>query len=106
MTTDMTDLRIRPPFEVAEIERGEPFEFSFAGQPVRAYPGETIGAALLAAGISTFRLTRQGGRPRGIFCGIGICFSCVAKVKTPDGDDYKRVCVDGPCFDAAKLVWE
>jgi dihydroorotate dehydrogenase electron transfer subunit len=39
-------------------------------------------------------------------CGVGICFSCVAKVKTDDGDDYKRVCVDGPCFDAAKLVWD
>lgn len=39
-------------------------------------------------------------------CGVGICFSCVAKVKTPEGDDYKRVCIDGPCFDAAKLVWE
>jgi len=32
--------------------------------------------------------------------------SPVTKVKTPDGDDYKRVCIDGPCFDAAKLVWE
>jgi dihydroorotate dehydrogenase electron transfer subunit len=40
-------------------------------------------------------------------CGIGACFSCVAKVKTPDGGwDYKRVCVDGPVFDAAGLVWE
>ncbi len=39
-------------------------------------------------------------------CGVGICFSCVAKVKTEEGDDYKRVCIDGPCFDAAKLVWE
>ena len=39
-------------------------------------------------------------------CGIGICFSCVTKVKTPDGGwDYKRVCVDGPVFDAASLVW-
>jgi dihydroorotate dehydrogenase electron transfer subunit len=37
-------------------------------------------------------------------CGIGICFSCVTKVKTPDGWDYKRVCVDGPVFDAADLV--
>jgi len=38
-------------------------------------------------------------------CGIGICFSCVTKVKTPDGGwDYKRVCVDGPVFDAAGLV--
>lgn len=37
-------------------------------------------------------------------CGIGICFSCVTKVKTPDGGwDYKRVCVDGPVFDAATL---
>lgn len=39
-------------------------------------------------------------------CGVGVCFSCVAKVTTADGWDYKRVCVDGPAFDAAKLVWD
>jgi dihydroorotate dehydrogenase electron transfer subunit len=39
-------------------------------------------------------------------CGLGICFSCVTKVATPDGWDYRRVCVDGPVFDAASLVWE
>lgn len=39
-------------------------------------------------------------------CGIGICFSCVAKVKQPDGEwDYKRTCVEGPIFDADKIVW-
>jgi dihydroorotate dehydrogenase electron transfer subunit len=39
-------------------------------------------------------------------CGIGICFSCVAKVRQPDGGwDYKRTCVEGPIFDAAKLEW-
>lgn len=38
-------------------------------------------------------------------CGVGICFSCVTKVKTADGWDYKRVCVDGPVFDASSLVW-
>jgi len=38
-------------------------------------------------------------------CGLGICFSCVTKVKTADGWDYRRVCVDGPIFDAAQLVW-
>jgi dihydroorotate dehydrogenase electron transfer subunit len=37
-------------------------------------------------------------------CGIGICFSCVTRVRTPDGWDYRRVCVDGPVFDAACLV--
>lgn len=39
-------------------------------------------------------------------CGIGICFSCVAKVLQPDGQwDYKRTCVEGPVFDARKIVW-
>ena len=39
-------------------------------------------------------------------CGIGICFTCVAKVKQPDGEwDYKRTCVEGPIFCAEELVW-
>ena len=39
-------------------------------------------------------------------CGIGICFSCVTKVIQPDGTwDYKRTCVEGPVFDAKKIVW-
>jgi dihydroorotate dehydrogenase electron transfer subunit len=39
-------------------------------------------------------------------CGVGICFSCVTRVRTADGWDYRRVCVDGPVFDAACLAWE
>jgi dihydroorotate dehydrogenase electron transfer subunit len=39
-------------------------------------------------------------------CGVGICFSCVAPVRTAAGWDYRRICVDGPVFDAADLVWE
>jgi dihydroorotate dehydrogenase electron transfer subunit len=38
-------------------------------------------------------------------CGFGACFSCVTKVKTPTGWDYKRVCVEGPVFDASGLEW-
>jgi dihydroorotate dehydrogenase electron transfer subunit len=38
-------------------------------------------------------------------CGIGICFSCVTMVQTPQGSDYRRVCVEGPVFDAACLQW-
>jgi dihydroorotate dehydrogenase electron transfer subunit len=39
-------------------------------------------------------------------CGIGICFTCVAKVADEDGEwDYKRTCVEGPVFDGAKIVW-
>lgn len=39
-------------------------------------------------------------------CGFGACFSCVTKVKTDDGWDYKRTCVDGPTFNANSLVWD
>ncbi|WP_428305320.1 dihydroorotate dehydrogenase electron transfer subunit [Lacipirellula sp.] len=39
-------------------------------------------------------------------CGIGICFSCVVKVRQPDGEwDYKRTCVEGPIFAAEKIEW-
>jgi dihydroorotate dehydrogenase electron transfer subunit len=38
-------------------------------------------------------------------CGVGICFSCVTRVKTDDGWDYRRVCIDGPVFDATQVVW-
>jgi dihydroorotate dehydrogenase electron transfer subunit len=37
-------------------------------------------------------------------CGVGICFSCVTKVRVAEGWDYRRVCVDGPIFDAASLA--
>lgn len=39
-------------------------------------------------------------------CGIGICFTCVAKVRDESGEwDYKRTCVDGPVFDAELIEW-
>lgn len=39
-------------------------------------------------------------------CGIGICFTCVARVRDDAGQwDYKRTCVDGPVFDARKIEW-
>jgi dihydroorotate dehydrogenase electron transfer subunit len=37
-------------------------------------------------------------------CGIGVCFSCVAKVRDESGHwDYRRTCVEGPVFDAARI---
>ncbi|MFK7735724.1 MAG: dihydroorotate dehydrogenase electron transfer subunit [Pirellulaceae bacterium] len=39
-------------------------------------------------------------------CGIGICFTCVAKIGTPDDWDYKRTCVEGPVFSAEEVLWD
>jgi len=36
-------------------------------------------------------------------CGIGGCAGCTVLLQTPDGPAMKRVCVDGPVFDAATV---
>lgn len=39
-------------------------------------------------------------------CGLGICFSCVVRVRQPDGQwDYRRSCVEGPVFNAAQILF-
>ncbi|HEX2804699.1 MAG TPA: (2Fe-2S)-binding protein [Kineosporiaceae bacterium] len=64
--------------------------FSFDGRPVRFEPGQSIGAALWAAGVRSWRTTRVEGRPRGLFCGIGVCYDCLIEV---DGRGDQRACV-------------
>jgi len=39
-------------------------------------------------------------------CGVGICFTCVARVRDEAGGwDYRRTCVEGPVFDATRIEW-
>lgn len=38
-------------------------------------------------------------------CAVGGCAGCAVKINTPDGEAMQRVCVDGPVFDAATVVW-
>ncbi|WP_370326719.1 FAD-dependent oxidoreductase [Euzebya sp.] len=45
--------------------------------------GSTVAVAALADGLPSWRVTRSGGEPRGIFCGIGHCHDCL--VLDPDG---------------------
>ncbi len=67
-----------------------PVVFQFDGEPVAAQCGQSIGAALVAIGRRSWRRTRFGDRPRGIFCGIGICFDCLITV---DGRPNRRACL-------------
>lgn len=39
-------------------------------------------------------------------CAVGGCAGCAVLIRTPDGDAMKRVCVDGPVFDAGTVVWQ
>ncbi|PZG17286.1 proline dehydrogenase [Micromonospora craterilacus] len=62
----------------------------FDGTPLPCRDGWTIGAALTAAGVRSWRTTRHGQRPRGLFCGIGICFDCLVTV---NGQPSLRACL-------------
>jgi len=70
------------------VSRGEPFAFSVDGDPIQAYPGETIATAMLAADATGFRRD-SSGRPRGLFCNMGVCSECLVHVR--DGDVSRRV---------------
>ena len=53
--------------------------------------GISIAAALIASEQKAWRLTRHHQQPRGVFCGIGVCFDCLVTVNdTPN----VRACLD------------
>lgn len=72
---------------------------TFDGQPIRAYAEDSIGAALTRAGVRSWRTTRRKGRPRGLFCGIGVCYDCLLSV---DGAANQRACLV-PAVDGMEL---
>jgi hypothetical protein len=59
-------------------------------EQIEAEQGQSVGAALIAAGHRSWRTTRHEHRPRGIFCGIGVCFDCVVTV---NGRPNQRACL-------------
>ena len=73
---------------ILDFARGAAISFTFDGVAVPAYTGETVAAALYAAGVRTLAFSPERHRPRGLFCAIGNCSSCmmvvdgVANVKT------------------------
>ncbi|WP_229783253.1 (2Fe-2S)-binding protein [Pilimelia anulata] len=68
---------------------------SIDGRGYDVEPGRTVAAVLLELGRVSWRATRRG-RPRGVFCGIGVCFDCLVDVNdTPDVRACQRVLADG-----------
>lgn len=60
------------------------------GEPVVAFEGETVAAALMAAGKRVFRHTQKKGEPRGYFCGLGRCTDCIMTI---NGVPQVRTCI-------------
>jgi D-hydroxyproline dehydrogenase subunit gamma len=68
--------------------RDRPLRITVDGEPVTGIEGQTIAGILLAAGRSSWR-SAPSGAPRGVFCGIGVCFDCLVTV---DGVRDVRAC--------------
>ncbi|WP_029002684.1 (2Fe-2S)-binding protein [Azorhizobium doebereinerae] len=60
------------------------------GNPVLARAGDTVAAALLAAGIEHCRTTPVTGAPRAPYCLMGVCFDCLVVV---DGQGNRQGCL-------------
>jgi len=58
------------------------------GRLVNVPDGVSVAAAILIAGVTTFRRSVTG-QPRGPLCGMGICFECRATI---DGVPRQRTC--------------
>jgi D-hydroxyproline dehydrogenase subunit gamma len=57
-----------------------PLTISVDGLPVTGLVGQSLAGVLLASGTVGFRRTSQEARPRGVFCGIGVCYDCLVDV--------------------------
>ena len=67
--------------------------------------GPTPMLRAVAALAEKYRLPCQVSLEEFMACAVGGCAGCAVKISTPDGDAMRRVCVDGPVFDAATVVW-
>ena len=83
-------------------QRGRRITIHVDGRPVAAYSGETVFAALLAAGVTALRhpLKGQTETARGGFCGMGVCQECRVTV---DGMPDRRACMT-PVRDGMEVV--
>lgn len=50
------------------------------GEPVDGLVGQSLAGVVLASGTLTLRRTSGADKPRGVFCGIGVCFDCLVEV--------------------------
>lgn len=65
-------------------------QFSFEGMTVQAREGDSVAAALLAAGVDRFRTTPKQGKPRLPYCMMGVCFDCLLEI---DGEANRQGCM-------------
>ena len=72
------------------IDRRAMINISVNGRNIAAAPGETVMAALTAAGFKVLKKSNGRGEPRGPFCGMGVCYECLVTI---NGVPKQRSCM-------------
>ncbi len=72
------------------FNKGKKIKFVFDGKELEGFEGDTIAAALHAAGVKVLGESLFKHRPRGFYCAIGSCSSCNMVV---DGEPNVRTCI-------------
>ena len=75
---------------ILSFKKGKKVSFTFEGKKMEGFEGEPIAAALHAAGVRLLRHSPHKHRPRGFFCAIGRCSSCMMEV---DGEVNVMTCI-------------
>jgi predicted molibdopterin-dependent oxidoreductase YjgC len=88
-----------------EITRGRKISLRVDDHDIKAFEGESVASALLAAGITTLRRSKERELPRGLYCGMGVCYECLVTI---DGLHAQRACItpaeDGMVIETCKEV--
>lgn len=79
-----------PPFKRLPDTSSETVRLVFEGETITARRGDSVAAAILAAGHLTTRTTPVSGAPRGPFCMMGMCFECLLEI---DGQANRQSCL-------------
>lgn len=75
---------------ILQFHKGKKLKFTFNCEEVEGFEGETIAAALHAAGVKVLGRSLFLHRPRGFYCAIGNCSSCLMTV---NGKANVKTCV-------------
>lgn len=77
-------------FRISSILRLDRITIRVNGREFPAFLGETVFAALAAAGIKKLRNSHVFGEPRGALCGMGVCYECQVTI---DHVPNRRACM-------------
>ena len=77
-----------PKAQQAVLKR--PVEVTINGKAVQCREGDSVAAALIAAGYSDCRETAVKEVPRGPFCMMGVCYDCLVMI---DGRPNQQGCM-------------